>query len=80
MLTFAPANHSEHKTMDEGPERQYNWHFTLTKEFLEEIRSLVEIRDTERLSELIAELHPTDLAEIVDADSTASKPPSFFLP
>lgn len=40
--------------------------FTLTKEFLEDIRSFVEIRDTESLRESIAELHPTDLAEIVD--------------
>lgn len=40
--------------------------FTLTKEFLEDLKSFVEIRDTERLSELIAELHPTDLAEIID--------------
>jgi len=40
--------------------------FTLTKEFLEEIKSFVEIRDAENLSELLAELHPTDLAEIVD--------------
>lgn len=40
--------------------------FTLTKEFLEEIKSFVEIRDSEHLHELIAELHPTDLAEIID--------------
>ena len=40
--------------------------FTLTKEFLEELKFLVESRDTGRLQEFLAELHPTDLAEIID--------------
>ena len=40
--------------------------FTLTKEFLEELKSFVETRDAGNLSELLAELHPTDLAEIID--------------
>lgn len=40
--------------------------FTLSKEFLEELKSFVEIRDSEHLSELLAEIHPTDLAEIID--------------
>lgn len=40
--------------------------FTLTKEFLEEIKSLVESRNSGRLQELLAEHHPTDIAEIID--------------
>jgi magnesium transporter len=40
--------------------------FTLTKEFVEELKFLVETRNSGNLSELLAELHPTDLAEIID--------------
>lgn len=40
--------------------------FTLTKEFLEEIKFLVESRDAGHLKEVLAEHHPTDLAELID--------------
>ncbi|MCG9910802.1 MAG: magnesium transporter [Flavobacteriales bacterium] len=40
--------------------------FSLTKELLEDIKSFVEIRNTEHLRELFAELHPADIAEIID--------------
>lgn len=38
----------------------------LTKEFLDEVKFLVEARDSGHLRELLAEYHPTDLAEVID--------------
>lgn len=40
--------------------------FVISKDFLEEVKSFVETRDTGNLRELLAELHPTDLAEIIE--------------
>lgn len=40
--------------------------FVISKDFLEEVKSFVEARDTGHLTELLAELHPTDLAEIIE--------------
>lgn len=39
---------------------------TLSKEFLEEIKFLVDSRDSGRLKELLAEHHETDIAELID--------------
>jgi len=40
--------------------------FVISKDFLEEVKSFVEARDKGHLTELLAELHPTDLAEIIE--------------
>ncbi len=40
--------------------------FMLDKEFLEDIKLFAETRNADALREYIAELHPTDLAEIID--------------
>lgn len=40
--------------------------FSLTREFLEELRLLIESRNGDSIGEFLADLHPTDIAEIID--------------
>ena len=40
--------------------------FELTREFIEEIRSLIENKDKKKLSEILEDLHPADIAEIYE--------------
>jgi magnesium transporter len=41
--------------------------FELTKDFIEKIKELIEIGDNQRLIGTVAELHPADIAEIMEA-------------
>ncbi|OUS17784.1 magnesium transporter [Nonlabens dokdonensis] len=40
--------------------------FNITKDFLEEIQSLIEVNDSEQLERILDELHFADIAEIID--------------
>lgn len=40
--------------------------FEITNEYIEQLKELIELNDEQRVAELIAELHPADIAEIYD--------------